>query len=134
MHTTTMLNEEQTRGVLDQPTPPPNSLFERYQELIHTGKVQWTTYHRLEREMGSGGQGVVYLSRRNGADGFTLPVAMKVFSPERFPSVAAYVKTMERLARVASRVAMIQQDNVLDVQDFVDRDSIRVMIMEWIDG
>lgn len=135
MHTTTMLNEEKTRGVLDQPNPPPaNTLFERYQELISTGKVHWTTYHRLERQLGSGGQGVVYLSRRNGADGFNLPVAMKVFSPERFPSVSAYVKSMERLARVSSRVAMIQQDNVLDVQDFVDRDSIRVMIMEWIDG
>ncbi len=46
----------------------------------------------------------------------------------------AYTSAMERLARVASKVAMIQQDNMLDVQDFVDRDSIRVMVMEWIDG
>jgi eukaryotic-like serine/threonine-protein kinase len=134
MHTTTMLDEDRTRAVVDGTPPVKNPLFDRYQELIRNSKIQWTTYHRLERELGSGGQGVVYLSRRKGADGFNLPVAMKVFSPERFVNVASYTDAMERLAKVASRVAMIQQDNVLDVQDFVDRDSIRVMVMEWIDG
>jgi eukaryotic-like serine/threonine-protein kinase len=129
-----MLDEDRTRAVVDGTPPVKNPLFDRYQELIRNSKIQWTTYHRLERELGSGGQGVVYLSRRKGADGFNLPVAMKVFSPERFVNVASYTDAMERLAKVASRVAMIQQDNVLDVQDFVDRDSIRVMVMEWIDG
>ena len=38
------------------------------------------------------------------------------------------------MARVASRVAQIQQDNLLDVQNFVAPDGIRVMEMEWIDG
>ena len=96
--------------------------------------MQWTTYHRFVRELGSGGQGIVYLSERKGADGFNQPVAMKVFSPERFPTTLAYRKAMERIARVASRIAMIQHDNLLDVQDFVDRDRIRIMVMEWIDG
>ena len=44
--------------------------------------------------MGSGGQGIVFLSSRQGADGFTLPVAMKVFSPERFGSQAGYDDAM----------------------------------------
>jgi eukaryotic-like serine/threonine-protein kinase len=134
MHTTTMLNEEKTRVSQGDFSPEQSTLHERYLRLIRSGKIQWTTYHRLERELGSGGQGVVYLSERKGADGFNQPVAMKVFSPEHFANAAAYNKAMERLARVASRVAMIQHDNVLDVQDFVDRDSIRVMVMEWIDG
>lgn len=133
MHSTTTYDEERTRAVLDE-LPARNPLLDRYEELIENSKVQWTTYHRLERQLGSGGQGVVYLSKRKGADGFNLPVAMKVFSPERFPTEAAYMAAMERMARVASRVAVIQQDNMLDVQDFVDRDSIRVMVMEWIDG
>ncbi len=38
------------------------------------------------------------------------------------------------MARVAARVAQIQQDNLLDVQNFVAPDGIRVMEMEWIDG
>jgi eukaryotic-like serine/threonine-protein kinase len=133
MQTTTTYDEERTRAVLDEPVVQ-NPLLGRYRELIDNSKVQWMTYHRLERQLGSGGQGIVYLSKRKGADGFNLPVAMKVFSPERFPTEAAYMAAMERMARVASRVAVIQQDNMLDVQDFVDRDSIRVMVMEWIDG
>jgi eukaryotic-like serine/threonine-protein kinase len=31
-------------------------------------------------------------------------------------------------------VALIQHDNLLDVQNFVDRNRIRMMVMEWIDG
>jgi len=31
-------------------------------------------------------------------------------------------------------VAQIQQDNLLDVHNFVDRSRIRMMVMEWVDG
>ncbi len=96
--------------------------------------MQWTTYHRLERLLGSGGQGVVFLSHRRGADGFTLPVAMKFFSPERFPKQAGYEHAMGRIGRVAAKVAQMQHDNVLNVQDFIDRNRVRIMVMEWIDG
>ncbi len=135
MQTTTMLDNNKTQSVMDRgPALPSDSLVDRYKALLTTKRIQWTTYHRLERQLGSGGQGVVYLSARQGADGFNQPVAMKVFSPERFASSLAYKTAMERVARVASRVASIQHDNLLDVQDFVDRNRIRVMVMEWIDG
>jgi eukaryotic-like serine/threonine-protein kinase len=135
MQTTTMLDNSKTQSFVEAKSQPiADSLTDRYNALLRTKRIQWTTYHRLERQLGSGGQGVVYLSARQGADGFNQPVAMKVFSPERFPNSVAYKKAMERVARVASRVASIQHDNLLDVQDFVDRDRIRVMVMEWIDG
>jgi serine/threonine-protein kinase len=135
MPTTTMLDEGRTRTIDGaQPPPPDNSLIELYDGLISGGRVQWTTYHHLARQLGSGGQGIVFLSERRGADGFNQPVAMKIFSPERFATPMAYDKAMLRLARVASRVAVIQHDNVLDVQDFIDRNRIRIMVMEWIDG
>jgi len=35
---------------------------------------------------------------------------------------------------VAARVAQIQQDNLLDVHNFVEQRRIRIMEMEWIDG
>ena len=38
------------------------------------------------------------------------------------------------MAQVAARVAQIQQDNLLDVHNFVDRNRIRMMEMEWVDG
>lgn len=127
--------EEKTSSFLDQRIEHGNvELRDRYTRLLKNRRVQWTTYHVLERELGSGGQGVVYLSARKGADGFHLPIAMKVMSPERFPTPHAYQVAMERMARVASQVATIQHDNLLDVHDFVDRSSIRIMVMEWIDG
>lgn len=135
MYTTTMSEEEKTRAFIEgEPPVPSDTLLQRYDNLLQNRRVQWTTYHRFVRELGSGGQGIVYLSERKGADGFNQPVAMKVFSPERFPTALAYKRAMERIARVASRIAMIQHDNILDVQDFVDRDRIRIMVMEWIDG
>jgi serine/threonine-protein kinase len=135
MHTTTMSDEGKTQAFIENVGPErSDSLTDRYVNLLKSKRVQWTTYHRFQRELGSGGQGIVYLSERKGADGFNQPVAMKIFSPERFPSSTAYKKAMERVARVASRVATIQHDHLLDVQDFVDRDRIRIMVMEWVDG
>ena len=84
--------------------------------------------------LGSGGQGVVYLTERRGTDGFTLPVALKIFSPERYEDERAYDEAMGRMAQVAGRVAQIQQDNLLDVHNWVERDRIRMMEMEWVDG
>lgn len=94
----------------------------------------WTEHLRFRRLLGTGGQGMVYLSDRRGADGFTLPVALKVFSPERFGSQAEYDRAMERMSRVASRVAKLQHDSLLDVQNFTSRHCIRIMEMEWVDG
>jgi serine/threonine-protein kinase len=41
---------------------------------------------------------------------------------------------MARIASVSAHVALIQHDNLLDVHNFVDRNRIRMMVMEWIDG
>ncbi len=134
MPTTTMYNEGKTQAASESEQVESNTLVERYTKLLSQKRVNWTTYHHLERELGSGGQGVVYLSLRRGADGFNQPVAVKVFSPERFANAKTYEKAMTRVAHVASRIATIQHDNLLDVQDFVDQNQVRIMVMEWIDG
>ena len=61
-------------------------------------------------------------------------MALKIFSPERYDDARSYDEAMARMAHVAARVAQIQQDNLLDVHNFVDRNRIRLMEMEWIDG
>jgi serine/threonine-protein kinase len=133
--TTTMhdVNATITRG--GQPKDrAPNELLSRYASILEAKRLNWTTHTHLLRLLGQGGQGVVYLTERRGTDNFTLPVAMKIFSPERYADARVYDEAMCRIAHVASRVAQIQQDNLLDVQNFVDRDRIRIMIMEWVDG
>lgn len=102
--------------------------------LFDTRQLSWTSGRPLLRCLGSGGQGVVYLSERRGADGFVLPVALKLFSPEPYVDDRSYDAGMARIAQVAARVAGIQQDNLVDIQDFVEHDGIRIMEMEWIDG
>lgn len=109
-------------------------LRDRYQALAQTDRLSWMAHYRLVRELGSGGQGVVYLSERQGTDGFCLPVALKVFSPEPYADRASYEEDMGRIARVAGRVALIQHDNLLDIQDFIEHEGLRVLKMEWIDG
>ena len=62
-----------------KPVAHTNELTGRYDELIEQQRLSWTTHQKLIRLLGKGGQGVVYLSERRGADGFTLPIALKVF-------------------------------------------------------
>jgi eukaryotic-like serine/threonine-protein kinase len=112
----------------------PDELLSRYGEILEGCRLSWTAYHNLTRRLGAGGQGVVYLTDRKGTDNFSLPVALKIFSPERYESEAHYDEGMNRIAKVASRVAQIQQDNLLDVHNFVEQRRIRIMEMEWIDG
>ncbi len=116
------------------PSQSDKQLFDEYTAIVDQQRLSWTTYHHLTKLLGSGGQGKVYLSQRKGADGFTLPIAIKIFSPERFADESSYAHTMKRHARVAMQIAQIQHDNLLDVQDFVDRKRIRMLVMEWIDG
>ena len=136
LHTTTLYREGQpTISVSGQVgCRCPEELLSRYGEIVAGGRLNWTEYHNLGRRLGAGGQGIVFLTTRRGSDGFTLPVALKIFSPERYETEALYDEAMERIAKVSSRVAQIQHDNLLDVQNFVEQRRIRIMEMEWIDG
>jgi serine/threonine-protein kinase len=134
--TTELLHGTQTimPGGGSRPENRVHELLHHYVKLIQQPKLGWTEHLRLKRLLGKGGQGVVYLSERRGADNFTLPVALKFFSPERFEDERSYREAMERMAQVSSRVAVIQHDNLLDVQNFIERRRIRVLEMEWVDG
>ncbi len=115
-------------------TSKPNELLAQYDNILHEERLSWTNHLQLLKLLGSGGQGVVYLTELRGTDAFTLPAAVKIFSPERFEDERSYVEAMQRIARASACVAQIQHDNLLYVYNFVDRHRIRMMIMEWIDG
>ena len=135
MLTTTLLdlNATVTRG-RDGTVQCSSELITHYNDILDHKRLSWTSHHGLRKLLGAGGQGVVYLTERRGIDGFTLPVALKIFSPERYEDTRSYEQAMASIARVAARVAQIQQDNLLDVHNFVDHNRIRMMVMEWIDG
>src|SRR6185295_19876258 len=80
----------------------PDELLQRYNKLIDDQRLSWTEHHRLIRLLGSGGQGMVFLSERRGTDNFTLPVALKIFSPARYETARNYDEAMERIAQVAA--------------------------------
>ena len=135
MCSTTFLEGSATRTWGGHPvTRCSDELLARYRGILDEQRLSWTEHHRLMKLLGSGGQGVVYLTERRGTDDFTLPVALKMFSPERYEDERAYDEAMARMAQVAGRVAQIQQDNLLDVHNWVERDRIRMMEMEWVDG
>ena len=135
MSTTTFIEDNATRTWGGHPAQRcSDELLGRYRTILEDQRLSWTEHHRLIKLLGSGGQGVVYLSERRGTDAFTLPVAIKIFSPERYETESLYMEAMDRIASVAARVAQIQHDNLLDVQNFVEQRRIRIMEMEWIDG
>lgn len=109
-------------------------LLSSYEMIVHEKRLSWTTHLRLLKQLGEGGQGVVYLTERRGTDGFTLPVALKVFSPERYATLEDYEEDMARVGSVSAAVARIQHENLLVVENFIDRHRIRMMVMEWVEG
>lgn len=106
----------------------------QYQQLLDNNYLEWNNQRTFSRCLGIGGQGVVYLSAREGADGFQIPVALKLFSPKRYETPADYQNEMGRIAQVSSRVARVQENHLVTVQNFVKRDQIYIMEMEWVDG
>ena len=76
-------------------------LLKQYEQLTKDAKISWTGHHHMLRLLGRGGQGEVYLTEYRGTDGFTVPVAMKVFSPERYAGSRAYNEAMQRIASIA---------------------------------
>ncbi len=120
------LPHESTRGG--------GELAQLYDRMVRAEDFTWCSRHRMLRRLGKGGQGVVFLAERTGSDGFRLPVALKIFSPEPYRDGDAYRGDMARVAQTAARVALIQHDNLLAVHDFVEQSGIRVMEMEWLDG
>jgi serine/threonine-protein kinase len=116
------------------PDPTDQELLDAYRAAVRGTNTDWAPRCHDLRVVGQGGQGVVFTARREGADGFTLPVALKLFSPEPYRTASAYAKDMARVAAVAASVASVQHENLVAVHDFTSHQGVRVMLMEWVDG
>lgn len=87
--------------------------------------------YRIERELGKGGMGTVYLATHIGTD---RPVAVKVISPE-YMKKPEFVERFRREARAAGR---LRHPNVVDVTDFgfanTSQGKVAYLVMEYLDG
>src|SRR5215472_5623089 len=99
--------------------------LERYVGRVLDGK------YRLERLLGQGGMGAVYLATHLGTERF---VALKLIAPE-FMRNSEFVERFKREARAAGR---LRHPNVVDVTDFgfatAGDDQMAYLVMEYLDG
>ena len=100
-------------------------------ELTHLIGQTLDEKYLIERELGRGGMGAVYLAMHVGTD---RPVALKVIAPE-FMRHAEFVERFRREARAAGR---LRHPNVVDVTDFgfarVGEERVAYLVMEYLDG
>ncbi|MEK6410958.1 MAG: serine/threonine-protein kinase [Acidobacteriota bacterium] len=95
-----------------------------------TGEVLDEKY-RIEKELGKGGMGSVYLATHLGTG---RPVAVKVITPQ-FMMNDEFVERFRREAKAAGR---LHHPNVVNVTDFgfaqVEGERIAYLVMEYLDG
>ncbi len=87
--------------------------------------------YRLERLLGQGGMGAVYLATHLGTERY---VALKLIAPQ-FMRNEEFVERFKREARAAGR---LRHPNVVDVTDFgfsgSGEDRVAYLVMEYLDG
>src|SRR5437762_8223932 len=96
--------------------------------------ISWDTQYEVVKQLGQGAQGVVYLAKREGVDGYHTNVALKLFYRQPSRSIDHYVEEMQRVAQQALLISRIQHDNLIAIQNFIAMDETRVLVMEWVDG
>src|SRR5262244_1173337 len=87
--------------------------------------------YRLDRLLGQGGMGAVYLATHLGTERY---VALKLIAPQ-FMRNEEFVERFKREARAAGR---LRHPNVVDVTDFgfarAGADRVAYLVMEYLDG
>jgi serine/threonine protein kinase len=87
--------------------------------------------YQLERLLGRGGMGAVYLATHLGTERY---VALKLITPQ-FMRNQEFVARFKREARAAGR---LRHPNVVDVTDFgfahAGKDAVAYLVMEYLDG
>lgn len=83
--------------------------------------------YSLERELGRGGMGIVFLARDVALD---RPVAIKLLPPK----LAAIPELRERFLREARTAANLSHPNIVPIHAVEERDDIVYFVMGYIDG
>src|SRR5204863_8901848 len=81
----------------------------------------------VEREVGRGGMGVVYLGRQRRLD---RPVAIK----ELPPAIAVDEDVRERFSTEARTLASLSHPHIVPIFDYVERENLCLIVMEQLPG
>ena len=98
----------------------PDPLFLEFQDAI-AGR------YSLDRELGRGGMGIVYLAREVHLD---RSVAIKLLPPER----AAQPALRDRFLREARLAAKLSHPNIIPIHSVEDREGFVFYVMAFVDG
>jgi hypothetical protein len=101
-------------------SPAPDALFIAFQAAL-AGR------YSLDRELGRGGMGIVYLAREVRLDRL---VAIKLLPPER----AADEVIRERFVREARTAAKLSHPNIIPIHSVEEVDDFVYFVMSYIDG
>src|SRR2546422_11765547 len=108
---------------------PPRSTLFPYTTLFRSQVLD--EKYRLERLLGRGGMGAVYLAVHLGTERY---VALKLITPQ-FMRNEEFVQRFKREARAAGR---LRHPNVVDVTDFgfarARGEDVAYLVMEYLDG
>src|SRR5215207_5209140 len=87
--------------------------------------------YRVERQLGEGGMGAVFLATHLGTK---RPVALKVIVPQ----LTANAEFIARFQREAEAAGRLRHPNVINVTDFgfahVGAEQVAYLVMEYLDG
>jgi len=83
--------------------------------------------YAIERLIGEGGMGEVYLARHQTID---KQLAVKLLAPER----ARKPRTVSRFLQEAKAASKIRHEHIVDITDFGEVDGLAFFVMEYLDG
>src|SRR5436190_6853937 len=99
----------------------PDELFLSFQQAL-AGR------YSIDRELGRGGMGIVYMAREVHLD---RPVAIKLVPPER---VVAQPQLRDRFLREARLAAKLSHPNIIPIHAVEERDGFVYYVMAYVDG
>jgi len=86
--------------------------------------------YRIVHRLASGGMGVIYLARSEGAQGFAKPVVIKRILPHLLGD-QSLVASFSREARIMSNLS---HPNIVGILDFAEDKGAYLMVLEYVNG
>src|SRR5947199_10732078 len=85
----------------------------------------------LERLIGQGGMGAVYLARQERP---SRNVAVKVLLPAASQDSTTYQEFLERFRREANLVARLEQVNIVPIYEYGEQNGLAYLVMPYLAG